>query len=90
MSDEELVQKARRLGFIGRGGKIPPETDSQSPVEDLMVQAEDRQRRPSLPIRVWAFVRQHRAKTSIAMAIVTMGAVVTGGYLKARQDRHRR
>ncbi len=89
MSDEDFVRKARWLGFIGRGGKIPPEIDLQSPVEDLMAQAEDRQQRPPLPIRVWAFVRRHRAKTSIAAAIVTVGAVVTGSYLKSRQDRPR-
>lgn len=90
MSDEELVQRARRLGFIGRGGKVSPAEDSQSPADDLMVQAEDRQPHVPLPVRVWDFVRHYRAKISIAAAIVTVGALVTGRYLKVRQDRHRR
>lgn len=87
MSDEDLVQKARRLGFIGRGGRLSPEPEPQ-PGDDLMVQAEDRQKRPSLPFRVWEFVRRHRAKLSIAAAIVTIGATVAS-RVKSRQDRHR-
>lgn len=89
MSNEDLVQKARLLGFLGRGGDNPPKKKTKPPEDDLMTQVVGSRERKSLPARVWGFVRSHRATLSLAAAVVTAGAIATGRYFKARQDRPR-